>query len=100
MVSSFKWGWLPLSPLITQRFEAVRRVADVGSPLLVVHGSADGLIPPELGRRLYEAASAPKRFVLVDGGSHHNTNAVGQGQYREALAALFGLDDSLRLAGR
>jgi uncharacterized protein len=29
--------------------------------------------------------------VLVEGGSHHNTNAVGQPQYRIALAELFGM---------
>ncbi len=92
VVSTFKWGWLPVSPLITQRFEAVRRVKDVGSPLLVVHGGNDRLIQPELGRRLYEAATGRKAFVLVEGGSHHNTNSVGQAQYRAALADLFGLD--------
>jgi uncharacterized protein len=91
VVSSFRWGWLPLSPLITQRFDAASRVADVGSPLLVVHGSRDSLIPHRLGQGLYERARGPKRFVLVEGGSHHNTNAVGQAQYREALADLFGL---------
>lgn len=93
VVSTFKWGWLPVSLLITQRFEAVRRVPDIGSPLLVVHGGNDMLIRPELGRRLYEAAVGPKAFVLVEGGSHHNTNSVGQAQYREALASLFGWND-------
>ena len=88
---SFRWGWLPVSPLITQRFESVRKVADIGSPLLVVHGSEDRLIQPELGRKLYEAAQEPKQFVLVEGGSHHNTNAIGQGQYRQAMASLFRL---------
>ena len=99
--SSFKWGWLPLGPLITQRFDAEARVEQLGSPLLVVHGSDDRLIPPALGRKLYERAKAPKRFVLVEGGSHHNTNAVGQAQYREAVADLFGLQpasDGARLA--
>jgi uncharacterized protein len=91
VVSSFKWGWLPVSPLITQRFESVKRVAGIGSPLLVVHGGQDQLIPPELGRRLFEAATGPKAFVLVEGGSHHNTNAVGHSQYRVALADLFGM---------
>lgn len=91
VVSTFRWGWLPVSPLITQRFDAASRVADVGSPLLVVHGSRDSLIPHRLGQQLYERAREPKRFVLVEGGSHHNTNAVGQGQYREALNELFGL---------
>ncbi len=91
VVSSYKWGWLPLGPLITQRFEAVERVKNIGSPLLVVHGSEDNTIKPELGRKLFEAATGQKRFVLVEGGSHHNTNAVGQPQYRLALAELFGM---------
>jgi len=91
VVSSYKWGWLPVGPLITQRFEAVKRVADIGSPLLVVHGSEDRTIAPELGKRLFDAARGQKRFELVEGGSHHNTNAVGQPQYRLAMAELFGL---------
>lgn len=91
VVSSYKWGWLPLGPLITQRFEAIERVKNIGSPLLVVHGSEDNTIKPELGRKLFEAATGQKRFVLVEGGSHHNTNAVGQPQYRLALAELFGM---------
>ena len=93
VASSFKWGWLPISLLITQRFEAVKRVAEIGSPLLVVHGGEDRLIQPELGRKLYNAAQGRKAFVLVEGGSHHNTNSVGQAQYRSALTSLFGLRD-------
>ncbi len=89
--SSMKWGWLPVDGLITQRFDAAARVAHIGSPLLVVHGSDDGTVKPELGRKLFEAASAPKAFVLVEGGSHFSTNAVGQAQYRQAIAGLFGL---------
>lgn len=91
VVGTFKWGWLPVSPLITQRFDAAARIARVGAPVLVVHGSEDRLIRPELGQRLYEQAAAPKRFVLVEGGSHHNTNSLGQPLYRQALAELFGL---------
>ena len=86
-----KWGWLPIGPLITQRFESVRKVAQVGSPMLVVHGENDSLIPSALGRKLFDAAQEPKAFVLVPGGSHHNTNSVGQPLYREAMARLFGL---------
>lgn len=89
VASSFKWGWLPFGPFITQRFEAIRKVKDIGAPLLVVHGDADRLINPTLGRKLYDAATVPKMFVLVEGGSHHNTNSVGQAQYRAALAQLF-----------
>ena len=88
---TFKWGWLPISPLITQRFDAADHINRVKVPVLIVHGSEDTLIQPELGRALYERANQPKRFVLVEGGSHHNTNAVGQPLYREAIRDLFGL---------
>jgi len=91
VVSTSKWGWMPVSLLITQRFEAVRKVGKIGSPLLVVHGGEDRLIAPSLGRKLYEAAAQPKLFMLVEGGSHHNTNSVGQSQYRQSLAQLFSL---------
>ncbi|MGB3069615.1 MAG: alpha/beta fold hydrolase [Ottowia sp.] len=90
VASTMKWGWLPVGPLITQRFESASRIGRVGSPVLVVHGSQDQLIQPELGRRLFEAAHEPKRFLLVEGGSHHNTNAVGQDEYRAALPQVFG----------
>ena len=91
IVSASKWGWVPVSLLITQRFEAIKKVAQIGSPLLVVHCAEDQLIAPALGRKLFDAAAEPKLFVLVDGGSHHNTNLVGMPQYREALAKLFAL---------
>jgi pimeloyl-ACP methyl ester carboxylesterase len=91
VVSTFRWGWLPVSPFITQRFDAASRIGEVGSPVLVVHGSDDRTIPLVLGQQLFEKARDPKRFVRVEGGSHHNTNAVGQPLYREALADLFGL---------
>ncbi|HSV55141.1 MAG TPA: alpha/beta hydrolase, partial [Burkholderiaceae bacterium] len=91
VASTMKWGWLPFSLLVTQRFESVKKVNHIGSPLLVVHGSGDSLIKPELGRKLFDAAQGAKEFLLVEGGSHHNTNAVGQPQYREALRRMFGL---------
>jgi alpha-beta hydrolase superfamily lysophospholipase len=91
VAAGFKWGWLPVGPLITQRFESVAKVGKLGSPLLVVHGSNDSLIASDLGRRLYDAAQGRKRFLLVEGGSHHSTMAVGFAQYREALAQLFSL---------
>jgi alpha-beta hydrolase superfamily lysophospholipase len=87
---SFKFGWLPITGLITQRFEAGSSIVKVKAPILVVHGDSDRLIPPSLGRALYERATAPKRFVLVEGGNHYSTNSVGQAQYKQALHDLFG----------
>jgi len=88
---STRWGWLPITWLITQRFDAGSRIAQVGSPVLVVHGSEDTMVPPQLGRALYELAMPPKRFLLVEGAVHENTDVVGHEKYRHALHELFGL---------
>ena len=66
------------------------RFGRAGPPVLVEHGAEVRLIQPEQGRRLFDAAAEPKAFVLVEGGSHHSTNAIGQEQYRAALPRLFG----------
>ena len=100
VLGTMKWGWLPLRAFITQPFDSVDKVARLGSPLLVVHGSEDQLILPSLGRKLYEAAQEPKAFVLVEGGSHFDTHSLGQAQYQSALDKLFGADLGLGLAAR
>lgn len=96
--AGMRWGWLPLGPLITQRFDSAARIGRVDAPTLVVHGSADVVIAPALGQRLYDAALGPKRWLLVDGGTHHDTNARGQAGYRRALAELFGIGPDARRA--
>lgn len=88
---TFRWGWLPLDGLIGKRFDSADRIGKVGSPVLVVHGSRDTTIKPELGRKLFERAAEPKRFELVEGGTHYSANRVGRDQYRQALADLFGI---------
>jgi uncharacterized protein len=90
VVRTMAWGWLPVGPLITQRFDAAASIQQVKAPVLVVHGAEDRLIQPALGLALYERAPQPKRFVLVDGGSHHSTMAAGMPLYRQALEELFG----------
>jgi hypothetical protein len=38
--------------------------------VLIVHGDKDGVVPIALGRKLFDLANEPKRFVLVPGGQH------------------------------
>jgi alpha-beta hydrolase superfamily lysophospholipase len=91
VLRSTRWHWLPVYGLMTQHFDAGARIADIGSPVLVVHGSEDQMVSPELGRALYERARPPKRFLLIEGAVHENVGEVGQAQLREATRELFGL---------
>lgn len=89
--STFKWGWLPITPIITQRFQSIDKVHKIGSPILVIHGSNDRLILPTLGQKLYNAAAEPKRFILIEGGTHRSTQKVGSEQLKEAMVEFFKL---------
>jgi len=46
----------------------VERIAP--RPLLIVHGTADWLIPPKHAQTLFARARAPKRLLLIEGGLH------------------------------
>jgi hypothetical protein len=78
-----------LSRLIPLRaeFPAVEHMKTLRCPLLVLHSPDDEIVPSRLGRRLYEAASVPKRFVELRGG-HNDGFLRSQPQYQEALAAF------------
>ncbi len=50
---------------------ALRHVAPLaGRPLFIAHGTSDSLVSPENSRRLYAAASEPKKLMLCDGMDH------------------------------
>lgn len=91
MFGTFKWGWLPISMLITERFDSLATVPRIKAPLLIVHGSNDSVVPSRFGELLYEHATAAKRFILVDGGTHSTTSWRGAEQYREGLREFFSI---------
>lgn len=46
----------------------------ITTPLLIVHGERDPLIPWEHGKRMVDEASGPAELVLVEGGNHGVNN--------------------------
>jgi alpha-beta hydrolase superfamily lysophospholipase len=92
IAKSLTYPWLPLQLILSQKFDAVDKIAKVGMPVLVVHGTDDRYVPSHFSERLFEAAPGRKKLLLVDGGSHNNSMRVGESAYRRAFAELFGLD--------
>jgi fermentation-respiration switch protein FrsA (DUF1100 family) len=58
----------PIRLLMRNPFESINRIGRIGSPVLFLHSPEDAIIPIEEGRRLFDAAPDPKRFVEVKGG--------------------------------
>jgi uncharacterized protein len=77
---------LPLVPagwLMTQRFDSLSKIRNYEGPLLQSHGDRDQLIPIAQGKKLFNAAKGPKRFIVIRGGGH---NSGRPEYYHEALA--------------
>ncbi len=91
MVDRSPWGFLPVSLILTQKFDALSKIGSLRMPVLVAHGTRDSIVPCERGERLYAAAQEPKRLVKVEGAGHHNLSGAGFEQYREAIRELFAI---------
>jgi uncharacterized protein len=70
------------------RFDALGAVSRLRTPVLVVHGTADDLIPFRMGEALHERASEPKTFYPVAGAGHNDLPMVGGEAYAEQVAAF------------
>ena len=58
----------PIRLLIRNPFESILKIGAVHAPILFLHSPEDVIIPIGEGRRLFDAAPAPKQFVEVSGG--------------------------------
>jgi uncharacterized protein len=73
-------------------FDAAERLSRAQSPTLVLHSPNDEIIPYALGRRLFDAAPEPKRFVDL-AGDHNSGFLASQPGYEQTIAAFIGALD-------
>ena len=74
-----------LSLFSTYRFPTAGFLQKVESPVLVMHGDADSVIPIGLGRALFERIPGPKRFVTIAGGDHNDLSPRDAEGYWKAV---------------
>jgi fermentation-respiration switch protein FrsA (DUF1100 family) len=76
---------LPVRWFLRDRYASSERIAQIGSPLLVIAGDRDGIIPLEQSQRLYDTATSRKELLIVRG-ADHNDHALLAGD--EMIAAI------------
>ncbi|MDH2242754.1 lysophospholipase [Pseudomonas sp. GD03909] len=93
---------LPVRWLLSQKFDSLEKIDQIGMPLLVVHGTDDRYVPPRFSEQLYEAARQPKQMLMVEGATHNNSLRVALGTYGRALQALLesGTQPSIEVSRR
>ena len=72
-MAALSFPWLPARRLVRTQFDNLSKIRRVRAPVLIVHSRADEIVPFEMGARLFDAASEPKRALWLDQAGHNET---------------------------
>jgi fermentation-respiration switch protein FrsA (DUF1100 family) len=86
-IGAREYPFFPVRLIMRNPFESIRKVDRVHAPMLFLHSPEDTIIPYAEGRRLFDAALPPKRFVAVRGG-HIDANTVDQTAFFGAIRSF------------
>lgn len=81
------YPFFPVRLIMKNPFESILKVDRINSPMLFLHSPEDTIVPYQEGRKLFEAARPPKRFVDVQGG-HIRANEVDQAIFYSAIRSF------------
>ena len=54
------YPYIPVSLLLKDKFENYKKIKNINSPILVMHGEVDQIVPFFMGKKIYELANKPK----------------------------------------
>jgi fermentation-respiration switch protein FrsA (DUF1100 family) len=75
------YPFLPVGLLMKDRYDNLQKIPRVSTPLLVIHGEADSIVPVENGRALFDAAGHPKEWYNVPIAGHNDLPWIGGNAY-------------------
>lgn len=67
-----RYPFLVFDALVTDKFDTVSKIGQVGKPLLLIHGELDRTTPVTFGRQVFAAARAPKEGFFPAGAGHND----------------------------
>jgi len=87
-MAGLAYPWLPVSWLLKDHYNTLGRIPLVRSPLLVLHGTQDEMVPVAHGEKLFQAAAEPKSFQALAETGHNDTFQAGGDAYWGAIEAF------------
>ena len=64
------YPWVPTRLLLKDKYETDKKIKKVFSPLIVLHGRKDNIVPFEMGEKLFKLANNPKYNYFIDNDDH------------------------------
>ncbi|MBK8270090.1 MAG: alpha/beta hydrolase [Planctomycetes bacterium] len=81
--------WYPL--MLGDQFDPIDSVAMVApTPILIMHGEMDRVVPVRMGRKLFEAAKEPKELWISEGMDHYQVWEDDDDEARRRVLEFFG----------
>jgi fermentation-respiration switch protein FrsA (DUF1100 family) len=84
-VGQHHYPFLPVRLLLRDRFAAIEGIGRIRSPLLVIAGGQDRIVPIENSRRLYDAAVSRKTLLVLPGADHNDVELLAGDEMVEAI---------------
>ncbi len=74
-------GLALFSSLAGNSFNNLSRIKSIKTPLLVIHGTNDHVIPFSMGKEIFDAAQTEKTFIKIEGAGHNNLHDTYREEY-------------------
>jgi hypothetical protein len=75
--------FLPVWLILRERFNPAEWLKDYRGPVGIVIAGADEVIPPDLGRKLHDGYTGPKRLQVIEGARHNDIAEQSPDWWRE-----------------
>ena len=64
------YPYIPVNLLLKDKFDNHKKIKNINSPILVMHGEVDQIVPFSMGKKIYEAANEPKYSYFTKYDNH------------------------------
>ena len=75
------YPYLPVRLLLKDRFDSIGKIKKINTPILIMHGEKDDVVPISMGKELFEKANSPKHSYFTSEDDHmmeFNQNLVNK----------------------
>ncbi len=64
------YPYLPVKYLLKDRYDTISKINMVKSPIMIMHGEKDDVVPLSMGKKLFEKANSPKHSYFTSTDDH------------------------------
>ena len=75
------YPYLPVRLLLKDRYDSISKIKTIKSPIMIMHGEKDDVVPFSMGKKLFEKANSPKHSYFTSSDDHmmeFNSKLLGE----------------------